>query len=915
MYTLVFDSGLGEFIWVDDQSGSLTDLCPDGSPPQVGIGGGPSCSSSQIPVPIPITITVPPPAPAPLPPLPVGSRPTPIQGPVLIRPPSTPPVIAPSPPVTVAPNPSYPPPGTINLWGGPVFNPTPVPTPAPTPITSSTSTETSTTGNLAAEGPIFVNVANSVALTDNSASNAVSSVASAVNQAVQQSAQVANQTAQQTTADISGALQNLVGNIDASTQTAFSSLGSIAQGIETGVGTALGGIGQAVANSIFNSINPVDILLSQVATILTGQISSLAGKIAQAVAAVLPAIIAGVTGAVSPSTAALEGIQSVLTAGLNGLVQQSTSIADSLGNIGMTLDTVLSHYELWYQGFTENQTGYPQNGNLHDDLSAIWKALAGLTLSLPGQATVKISDLITSTCFGVDFGKLYDWAADFDDPKYGIFSSFIKALWSWFLSVVKVVPAALKIWEDYKIRLNQDCPLDVLSPGQLVDAVLRGFLTQSQAQAEAAKGNLNESRFAVMQSLATHQFTEEQLVESRYRSIIPDSDMISALKAQGYTDSQVAVARALGVALLSVPDLQELSRRGLIDAPTLDTALAAHQYDDAQRKALATLTFRPPRMNEAIEGGAALDSLTQLGLGQTVEPAAIPEYVSAAAAAEGLDVDATNQRWFGHWNLGPLGAWIQLYFRGVATLAQVQAVAIKQYIPNQLLTTLIESSRPLIQFRTIANMLRGGQLTVQQAGDLLLQHGYTPANAQLLINYAQRPGTNKAAQAAKALHAVSLGIAKREYIDGAISENDYYQILLQHGYTIEGANAEIAVENANQAMLVRKENAQLVIDEYGSGLINEQTALAQLAGFGLTVYELAKYTHKLRVFRVKNGKHPSETDLNHFLQDGIIDAPTYEAQLIAQGYSVQASGWFLQYRQKPTAPAAAPVAPAPATGP
>ena len=69
---------------------------------------------------------------------------------------------------------------------------------------------------------------------------------------------------------------------------------------------------------------------------------------------------------------------------------------------------------------------------------------------------------------------------------------------------------------------------------------------------------------------------------------------------------------------------------------------------------------------------------------------------------------------------------------------------------------------------------------------------------------------------------MSIGIAKREWIDGAISENDYYQILLEHGYTIEGANAEITVEAAQQAMLARKENAQLVVDEYGAGLIDEK---------------------------------------------------------------------------------------------
>jgi hypothetical protein len=213
-------------------------------------------------------------------------------------------------------------------------------------------------------------------------------------------------------------------------------------------------------------------------------------------------------------------------------------------------------------------------------------------------------------------------------------------------------------------------------------------------------------------------------------------------------------------------------------------------------------------------------------------------------------------------------------------------------------------------------MLRIGQIDVQTAGKLLMQHGYSAENAQLLITYAQRPGASSAAKKAQSLHAVSLGIAKREFTDGAITENDYYQILLQHGYTVEGANAEIAVEKAQQAMLVRKENAQLIIDEYGAGILTEQAALAQLAALGLTVYELARYTHKLRAFRVKAAKHPTEAELNDFRKNGIISDAEYTIQVHLLGYTEQVAGWFTEWRTSTSAAHASspPTPPTPAGG-
>jgi hypothetical protein len=790
----------------------------------------------------------------------------------------------------------------IGTTGMQVYIP-PIPPVPPTGSQVSTSVSGSTTYTTSTPqtSALTVNVDNATNVATTVTDGAVSDVTSAVQSAISQANLDSNQIALASAQTVAQALQSYAESVQNGVNSAFLGLGNVLNGVEQGLQTTLGSLGTTIGNQIFNALNPVSLDLSNVIIAITRQIGGLAGAIGQAVGAAIPAIIAAVTGAVSPSQAALQAISAEIGSSVAQLAQIGTDISGGFSGLDSTLTRLLTLWEGYNSPFVEAQTGYPDNGTLHEDLSSLAAQIAGI-VSRSLQVSPKLSDRLTTICNGVDLeAALNKPVWDTSQPLWGLIPDYNKFLADLIIWVFSVLPIVQKVTQETRQRLDAQCPQDLLPPSTLVEAWVRGYLTEAQAKDEASKGNLGASRMDLLKDLATEQLSPSALTEAYYRGIITQDEYYTALAQQGYTGDQQVALQALGVSLLSTTELWDLARRGTIDNSTLDTALKSLRYDDAQRKALESLTYRPATMNEAIAGSASQLTLQQMGLNAFADGNAIPEFVQAAGAAEGLSTDAVAQRYFDHWNTGSVGAWITLYFRGQISLETLNAAFARQYIPQPLVTTLVESSRPLVQYRTIANMLRIGQLTVQQAGNLLLQHGYSPESVQLLITYAQRPGAASAAKKAQATHAVSLEIAKREYIDGSITENDYYQILLAHGYTIEGANAEIAVENANQAMLLRKENAQLVVDEYGSGLINEQTALAQLAALNLTVYELAKYTHKLKVFRVKQGKIPSETDLNYFLSHQIISSDTYKSQLVAQGYSDQAAGWFLQYRQAPAA--------------
>lgn len=766
------------------------------------------------------------------------------------------------------------------------------------------------TGNVAAEGPIYVNVNNAVNVTDQSANNALRGVAGAVQQGITASAGVANQIAQDTATTISNQVSSLTGVLDQSITQAQNNIASVVSGINGDIANALSGLGTDVAQSIFNAINPVSTGLGAIIQIISQQIGGLAGAIGTAVGAVLPQIIAAITGAISPSTAVLQSIAGAVQNSTIALTQLGSDITGGFGTLDATLGRLLTSWETYNTGFVEAQTGYPDGGTLHHDLSALGAAIAGLVTSLENVASFTPLESLEPPCPSTTIQKILHTNTDFSKFGTSVWVNFWKIAVTAVVGLLKGLPALQKVSQLVGQDVNLECPNELLSSSALVEAVQRGFLTDADARQEAARGDLSNQRFQVLKDLAVHQMSPAELVEALYRGYIAQNDYQTALAAQGWTRGQQTILQGLAVPQIrpaTYNSLNELLQRGIIDGPAFDKVLQGLNFDDAQRQALRQLVFRPQFQNEETEGLTAEDTFGSLGVSGVQQA---PESVQTAGAAEGLDANAVNRRWLGHWSTGSVGLWIDLYFRGQATYQQLQAVLRRAFIPDQLHPSIVAGARPLIQFRTISRMVFLKLLTPSQGKAYLLQHGYSDADADTLINYALVSGKAPQAQIAKVQHGVSVGIAKEEYIDGSISAAQFYDVLIAHQFTPDGANTEIAVIDAHQAMLQRKANAQLVIDEYGAGLINEQVALAQLAALGLTVAELAKYAHKIRAFRVKNAKLPTEAELLKFAKANVITWDEYENGVLQLGYTQQTATWFLDLNRPSggVTPPAAPIA-------
>ena len=174
----------------------------------------------------------------------------------------------------------------------------------------------------------------------------------------------------------------------------------------------------------------------------------------------------------------------------------------------------------------------------------------------------------------------------------------------------------------YISKLQQDVntrnPVEPLSPSDLADAVVRNYMTLSQAQAEAAKSGVNAADFATMVPLHADAPGPQELAVALLRGIIPESGAgaDAATFEQGIREGRLGdkwapMIKALSAAVLSAPDAASAVVRGFLTEAD-GQAVAAKSGVSAET--FATLVHLsgdapgPQQLAEALRRGAITES-------------------------------------------------------------------------------------------------------------------------------------------------------------------------------------------------------------------------------------------------------------------------------------------------------------------
>jgi hypothetical protein len=695
-------------------------------------------------------------------------------------------------------------------------------------------------------------------------------------------------------------------------------IGGVVDKVVAGVGSALsaiGGVLSDIASWVWNNLTDIfHKIVDNIGTILSDLkdvIVPLIQKVADVVDAVAKQVqqindtllqpIADIYNSTIKTVATLTtAIEKDLHDGLGGILKIPTDIANGLSSLDASLQR------------TVEQLGATNREAINSD----WKPMIGATVGAPlgtigetlkgiqGSGPIKTTfDQVTRLPNECATGPITSWIEGLQNEiaaSDSWWAKGLKIILDGLLSLEFVLASLEQKKECYAEEARRNLPTTKLNPGDALEAWRRKFIDADGLKLELSSKGYDGARQSILQAMEVFLADINMAVDWWYRGIIDDADLQDNMEQHGITAADQRAIKAASQNLFP-PDLAaEMYLRQLIDADALDRVWQRARMSDQERSGRFNTLLRPPNTAETIRA-AHLGALVGGGFNIGTYRGQAPQSYIDTAARERVTPEVANVLWRSQWYVPDVNTMIQLFFRGIRTLKELHSVMDYWGIPPELRDDLIEAHRPLIPFRSIPNMVKKGVLSELDARKALEAHGFPEDVVLRLLKLADDTTSSTTAAQAQQLHGASLQAAKGLYLDGAITQAQYADILAQHNLTPEAVKLEVQFTDLTHAAAERKQTAQDIIDEALAGLLTIEDAQQQLAQANFTIEEQARYLAKLRSSAKKANKTPGEAELFKMLKAGIIDGDLYVSTLEAQGYSEDWANRLLELRIAPQA--------------
>ena len=701
---------------------------------------------------------------------------------------------------------------------------------------------------------------------------------------------------------ITSAITGALGQVISQQTTQLSGItGAITGALDSGIGSLLNGL----LNANNNLTSTIAGILSSVFNPLNALEASLAGTIA-ATGNVLNAIVNDIVGPlgrdVDTFAQSLFGLSSTLIQEIEKILGPIvTGLASVFGAIPGVLEKIAHAIEILTNTIPGKANSKIGSSDVADAIAAIIQAGTAISGAIQGPVNVEyrpnlgLAPACSTEQYASQFNVWHDIIPNLPDWARNV----LKAVEAFVMNAFQGLPLIAQYHALAEEQQNKACPITKLGAGDVISGWKRGIISEQAAREEMAVLGFSPSRITALFDLLAYQVPSDQAIDWWWKDIVDDTELADLLKINGLDDDQITAFKDASFRLTDLDAGLTGWRRGVLSDDQLNAILQHQHLNTAQQALYKVLSLRPGTPEEILRGENIRHALGIISIPGFTAFDNVPDWFTKSAKSAGLDDDATTHLWWSHYNLGDVGLWTNLYFRGLRTYGELSSALSAFNVPDTLQTDLVNSQRPLIPFRTIPAMMAGGILTADEGKSLLRQHGFDDDSIKHLLDYANSKAKTTKSATATANHALSQAQAKTLFLDGAITDQQYIDVLKAHGFDDQNAQLELQVTQLAQATTDRKQAAADVVNEFQAGLIDKPTALQQLAQMNFTVAEQAKYAKQLKTTAAAKAKIPGESELNHFLQKSIISPQDYYNALIAQGYSDKYASWYLALRTHP----------------
>ena len=408
--------------------------------------------------------------------------------------------------------------------------------------------------------------------------------------------------------------------------------------------------------------------------------------------------------------------------------------------------------------------------------------------------------------------------------------------------------------------------------------------------------------------------------QEAWRREIPFADESrDDMRDQGFTEERIDALVDLARTMLPAAEGIALWRRDEITEGELTKRLGRLGFDTSDSEHLKTLAFAIPGVSDIIRMAVREVFTPEIAekFGQFED---IPDEFLKWAKVGGLEESWARNFWAAHWELPSVGQAFEMFHRTTDEPIDDDADIIKlpsgettrNVIGRSTMEALLRAQdvmpfwrdkitaiafRPLTRV-DVRRMHARGVLTEDDVFRSYLDIGYSPANAQRMLEF-----TIAFNQAPADVDVEDVKLLTRTQIlnfleDGLYSEGDALDTLTELGYALEHAVTIVESKILDMNRDIRKLRVATIKEKFVNGVIDFNEATEQLAPMGLGNAQTQKILADMEGIRQSRIRIPSRTDMDKFIQEGLIAKDEYLLIMGALGYQDPWPGRYLELALK-----------------
>lgn len=458
----------------------------------------------------------------------------------------------------------------------------------------------------------------------------------------------------------------------------------------------------------------------------------------------------------------------------------------------------------------------------------------------------------------------------------------VKAVWDELLVTVAGT--------DFAGRLDDDCLLPFLRRGHatgflgLLATALTTVMSWGILPFQMATVQANRQLQGFRTCYPDQILSPPQLREMYHILGYSRGELVQLFQRQGYSKDDANIIMQTWQTPADLTLLSNMLFRGVINKKEWASELGKHGYTkDTVDNIEKIITYIPPVQD--LITMSVRDVFDTATVQQNRQSEDYPREFTEWMKKQGVSEDWALKYWQAHWRLPSETMGFEMFHRDIIDEARLKSLMKSLDIMPGWRDQLVKLSYNPLTRVDVRRMHSVGVLSEKEVDRAYRDIGYSPENAKRLTEFTVRLNDGEGAANLNVTDDLTRANILAFYKEGIINRTVAHGLLLAEG--LGAAAAELLLQSADFDIerAERKQLRELVIARFKTGLWSYDQAVREAQRLDFSDRETEQIILDLELIQAKAHKLPSRADLDKMLKAGVVDAATYKATLIADGYS------------------------------